>query len=209
MKSTDPDPLSLLAVRAKTCEQAQVRLADRSAEILLPAVGKYHDGWFVEGDEILGNYFAERFHGDVLKYDITRGMSWRSFLFSSFRFSMLDFFRRRESSPTCNYHRRHSSTRVQAVSTETVLHNDRSERDVTIGDNIADHRSYRTSDEADFFARIKSISNTRTRLVFILLYVEDLTMREVGESIGVSESSVSVIHKAGLKKLAKDLSQSP
>ena len=39
----------------------------------------------------------------------------------------------------------------------------------------------------------------REREIAILLYVKDLTLREIGEVMGVSESRVSQIH-GGLKK---------
>lgn len=212
MNPADPDPLSVLATKAKTCDEAKVQLADRSAEMLMRLTTKDSGGFFVESEDVLGNYFVVRFQDDVAKYDIAKGMSWRSFLFSSFRFSRLDFFRRRESSPACHYHRRNGSTRVTAVSTEVAVSTHRYDHPTTIGDNLVNHRSDDRSDQdrkTDFFACIKSISDTRTRLVLLLLYVEDLTMRETGERLGFSESWVCNTHRAGLEKLAKDLGQSP
>jgi RNA polymerase sigma factor for flagellar operon FliA len=46
----------------------------------------------------------------------------------------------------------------------------------------------------------------RQREVAILLYVEELTLREIGEVLGVSESRVSQIHSDLRRSLRKSLS---
>jgi RNA polymerase sigma factor for flagellar operon FliA len=42
----------------------------------------------------------------------------------------------------------------------------------------------------------------RYQKVVFLYYTNDLTMREIGEMLGVNESRVSQIHKTALKKMA-------
>ncbi len=45
----------------------------------------------------------------------------------------------------------------------------------------------------------------RYRKVVLLYYAKELTMREIGDSLGVNESRVSQIHKAALEKMAAAL----
>jgi len=47
----------------------------------------------------------------------------------------------------------------------------------------------------------------RYQKVVVLYYTNDLTMREIGEILGVNESRVSQIHKTALKKMANVLEQ--
>ena len=42
----------------------------------------------------------------------------------------------------------------------------------------------------------------RYQKVVVLYYTNDLTMKEIGERMGVNESRISQIHKTALKKMA-------
>ena len=45
----------------------------------------------------------------------------------------------------------------------------------------------------------------RDKLILSLYYNEELTLREVGEVIGLSESRVSILHNKALSKLREEL----
>jgi RNA polymerase sigma factor for flagellar operon FliA len=51
-------------------------------------------------------------------------------------------------------------------------------------------------------ARAMTSLSPRYQKVVVLYYTNDLTMKEIGDMIGVNESRVSQIHKAALKKMA-------
>jgi RNA polymerase sigma factor for flagellar operon FliA len=42
----------------------------------------------------------------------------------------------------------------------------------------------------------------RYRKIVVLYYTKDMTMREIGDLLGINESRVSQIHKSALEKLA-------
>jgi RNA polymerase sigma factor for flagellar operon FliA len=61
------------------------------------------------------------------------------------------------------------------------------------------------SDTKDAFRRAFDTLNTREQEVIVLLYVKHLTLREVGEVLGVTESRVSQLHSGIRKKLRERL----
>jgi len=63
-------------------------------------------------------------------------------------------------------------------------------------DHIAEHRQLQTT-----LARAMSSLPERYQKVVFLYYTNDLTMKEIGDILGVNESRVSQIHKTALKKM--------
>jgi RNA polymerase sigma factor for flagellar operon FliA len=61
------------------------------------------------------------------------------------------------------------------------------------------------SDTKDAFRKAFDTLNTREQEVIVLLYVKHLTLREVGEVLGVTESRVSQLHSGIRKKLRERL----
>jgi RNA polymerase sigma factor for flagellar operon FliA len=61
------------------------------------------------------------------------------------------------------------------------------------------------TDTKDAFRKAFETLNTREQEVIVLLYVKHLTLREVGEVLGVTESRVSQLHSGIRKKLRERL----
>ena len=61
------------------------------------------------------------------------------------------------------------------------------------------------SDTKDAFRKAFETLSTREQEVIVLLYVKHLTLREVGEVLGVTESRVSQLHSGIRKKLRERL----
>jgi RNA polymerase sigma factor for flagellar operon FliA len=62
---------------------------------------------------------------------------------------------------------------------------------------------------AELLRRITRGCNRRERLLLILYYYEQLTMKEIGRTLGLSESRVSQMHTALLARLKNDLRRHP
>ena len=61
------------------------------------------------------------------------------------------------------------------------------------------------TDTKQAFRKAFDTLNTREQEVCVLLYVKHLTLREVGEVLGVTESRVSHLHSGIRKKLRERL----
>jgi len=67
-------------------------------------------------------------------------------------------------------------------------------------DRLHRHRQMR-----QFLSRAVAVLPPRSRKVVLLYYLQNLTMKQIGASMGVNESRVSQIHKNALVKLARGL----
>jgi RNA polymerase sigma factor for flagellar operon FliA len=67
-------------------------------------------------------------------------------------------------------------------------------------DRMCERRQLRTT-----LDRAIAVLPERYRKVVVLYYTNDLTMKEIGDVLGVNESRVSQIHKTALKKMAAAL----
>lgn len=70
--------------------------------------------------------------------------------------------------------------------------------------------------DADFLVQRRDVRDwvtrglaTRERLIVVLYYYESMTMREIGDTLGMSESRVSQLHKRLLKFLKRRITQRP
>lgn len=72
---------------------------------------------------------------------------------------------------------------------------------------LADTRTqgFEKVDEADAFKRLIRGLPKRTRTMFWLYYVEELRMKQVGEAVGLSESSVSVTISEALRQIESSM----
>lgn len=94
------------------------------------------------------------------------------------------------------------------VSLESLLSTDDGEsgRSDCIADNRASNPfdAVQLSDSRTFF--MNSLGETE-RMIVTYYYYEQLTMRQIGENLNISESRVSQIHSAALKRLRKQTTQ--
>lgn len=197
------DDLNQLAMDAKACDAAKAELAGITLELLQRTAKVRPDRYgLTQLDDLLQNYFCGRFHQDVSLYDPTKGQRWRTFAVSRFRYSVSDYLRLRESQPTANHIGRTGRT-INSVSTELVLHEGQT-APVTIGSNLQDHSRDAAAEFEIFNERIKTL-HRRERLMMILIYIEGMTMKQVGKQIGLSESRVSQMHSNCLKRIERSI----
>ncbi len=81
-------------------------------------------------------------------------------------------------------------------------------RDVTELDNINDVKGEdptRRTQKIDLMRLVTKGLNSKERLIIILYYYERLTMKEIGETLALSESRVSQMHSAILARLRDQL----
>ena len=192
------DDLSRLAMDAKTCDRKKTELAGVTYQSLLPtAVKKMGKRGFLDPEDVLGEFFCERFHDVVELYDFAKGQSWRSFSFARFKFFILDYQRKPESQPTANYVSRYGR-KTRSVSTELLIH--ANNESSTIGNSLAENRRD-AGNEFDAFNGHLSVLSHRQRLLMILYYVESMTMKQVGKQMGISESRISQMHSQCLAEI--------
>jgi RNA polymerase sigma factor for flagellar operon FliA len=82
--------------------------------------------------------------------------------------------------------------------------NDGNRRDATEIDNIADRRAEDPTQRARNIDLMRTVTrglSKTERLIIILYYYEELTMKEIGETLGLSESRVSQMHKVLVERL--------
>ena len=94
------------------------------------------------------------------------------------------------------------------TSLSATLYETDSEKEVCASDLIADQRIAapdRSTAKAEIMRLVTKGLSQQQRLVIVLYYYERLTMREISETIGASESRVSQIHKQILAHLRKRL----
>jgi RNA polymerase sigma factor FliA len=101
-----------------------------------------------------------------------------------------------------------TETRVTSL-TETWSDNDGGDgKAMQSLDMIPDQRVANPLDKiqsADFMARVHERLNTKERLLVMLYYFDDLTMREIGLIMNLSESRVCQLRAEIINKLKKDL----
>ncbi len=87
--------------------------------------------------------------------------------------------------------RRYGEDDEDGVKELDVVHDERSEDPI------------RTIQKSDLKDLITKGLNKKERLIIVLYYYEELTMKEIGETLGLSESRVSQMHAAILLRLRK------
>jgi RNA polymerase sigma factor for flagellar operon FliA len=83
-----------------------------------------------------------------------------------------------------------------------------SNKDVSELDVLEDERSinpFRNAEERDVKELITRGLSRAERLIVILYYFEEMTMKEIGETLDLSESRVSQMHSAVLVRLRSQL----
>lgn len=93
---------------------------------------------------------------------------------------------------------------VNRVSLETTRYHNDMGRAVTIADGVADPQSTAGTDQTDArdsMLRILLGLSKQFRDILYLYHGEGLTMKEIGRSIGISESRVSQLHNTAMSLL--------
>ena len=91
----------------------------------------------------------------------------------------------------------HSTGPVPAPQQDTPSSRDFSSTPDLQPDQVCDRRQLQLT-----LARAVSTLPERYQKVVFLYYTNELTMREIGEVMGVNESRISQIHKTALRKMA-------
>ena len=89
------------------------------------------------------------------------------------------------------------------------------ERDsVSLGDTLQDHRtpdpagSFETRETKYLLARAIDQLGEREKIVLVLYYYENMTLAEIGRVLGVTESRISQMHSAAMRRLRTSLVES-
>jgi RNA polymerase sigma factor FliA len=105
------------------------------------------------------------------------------------------------------YHERLAASSVVTVSLDETESRGRDEESATLGDLVVDERApdpLATAEDRDQVERLAAAISTleeRQRLVLGLYYQDELTLREIGEVLGVTESRVCQIRSAAILAL--------
>lgn len=78
-------------------------------------------------------------------------------------------------------------------------------KDTLEGDDLSPSDIVEYEDEINTLAMCIDRLKDRDKLILSLYYTEELTLKEVGEVIGLSESRVSILHNKALSRLKEEL----
>lgn len=90
----------------------------------------------------------------------------------------------------------------------TILKHGRNDKEVTLMEmleNPTDARPGMTAHRRDVLQTVTRGLSKPERLIIILYYFEGMTMKEIGKTLGLSESRVSQVHTAIVKRLRESL----
>ena len=170
-------------------------------------------------------YCAPRIRGAVL--DELRGMDWIPRLLRTRANKLLEMQKRLECELGRSPTDQELADRLEAPLAETAhlrsqvttvnmlsLHKKRSdadgEKDLQEMDLVPDKKSEdptRRTQKQDFMRLVTKGLSRNERLIIILYYYEELTMKEIGATLGLSESRVSQMHSALLQRLQSQLGE--
>lgn len=153
-----------------------------------------------------------------LQYDPTEGMTEASFLYSKGCFGVKDWFRETELGTVPGAHigrwtlrnGTHPEFSFPVASLSDRVRHTNGEAGDPLSAVIAHPRSNFLPElerKSLLFSLLKKLRK-RDREILLLHYFEELTMREIGESIGISESRVCQLHTRALNFLAPYLKES-
>lgn len=117
------------------------------------------------------------------RFDPTKGTSFKTYAWGRIEGAMLDELRSLDWVPRL----------VRSRKTEPYSYKDIPPKDKLIDlDKLVEHKQ--------IFDAVKSLSEKEKRVIF-LYYYEDMTMKEAGEKLKISEARVCQIHKSAIADL--------
>lgn len=138
----------------------------------------------------------------VVLFDPSKGVRFRTYATYRIRNTIVDLLRTSDAGWS-RFRGRHT----HHVSTEKRVDGGNREDPVTIGNTLIDERSpERLAIEAreNFNRAIRSLNQTE-KLVMIMYYHQDATMKTIGRDLGLSESRVSQMHGACIDHIRTNL----
>ena len=185
-----------LATKAKTSREARDELIVATVDYLNPAA--IRRGGNHSGDML--NEFVLRLDRLIELYDHEKGANWWTFIYQRFDWFAADFFREARNNPACRFTSRSGQTVVQSISADQPAGDEDWNRRDTVGSQLACTHANDVEQRRSFYERLRPLDK-QARLIVLLYYEKDLTMKAIGKSLGISESRVSQIHSTTLKSL--------
>jgi RNA polymerase sigma factor (sigma-70 family) len=198
-RTVTKDELTPLAMAAKHDQESFEQLQIESQSLVRPIAVKHAKKFSGDQDDIVQE-FNVIFRDYVRRYDSAKGQSWRTFITSRMRYFCQDYSRSPQGQPICDFTNRRGNKLISCTSMNDFATNGKGEligeRSQIVVSHYRDDREERRS----FQDRIQSLNETE-RIIMNLYYIEGETMNAIAESIGLSESRVSQIHKRVLNDL--------
>jgi len=199
-KRSSQDWLDLVD-RAKTDPDAYDELLVASLALLRPYAYRFTKvmGHRYDAEDLLHDA-AIPFAGWLERYD--NGSShWTTWIATKFSYFCRDHARRPENNPVCDHQARNGRT-VKSVSINCHYEWNKSSH---YRDNLKAREwdlpaTYDEGDWIDGFNELLRGQDDVDRLILIGYYRDGLTMKEIGQSVGLSESRVSQRHAEALER---------
>lgn len=133
------------------------------------------------------------------RFDVSRGWAFSTYWGRRAHGAMSDLLRSVDFVPRLS--RKRGATGPHFGSFDKTVFETDTGRDVSVGSMLAAPDRSSRRDQLDAFnEHLKGLDRTE-RMVLTLYYFEDLTMKQIGEAVGLSESRVSQLHSALLLRL--------
>lgn len=139
----------------------------------------------------------------VQSYDVDRGMSLKSWIHKKVRFRLLDYMRQMSflSRSAIKKIQNGEQERIYQVSFDTSITYNKKGEAVKLYEILEEHRSTGSLENRDTVRRLFRSLKALDRLIMRLYYFENFSMREIADSIDLSESRVSQIHAQILEQI--------
>ncbi len=191
------DELDQLAERARTDH-------DALNELLVDAVDRFRGLAFQEmksqAEDVLQDIVLEISRSWLHLFDRSRGACWTTYLNTKVRFYFIDFARKKDNQPVCNYKFRNSDRSINCISfNQSTSGGMRAYSQI----EPTDPREPTVVSDRRFYDLLKNINDKRLKIIFAMYYHDGATFAEIGDSLGISESRVSQMHSAEISRLQK------
>jgi RNA polymerase sigma factor for flagellar operon FliA len=142
----------------------------------------------------------------IQRFERKRKLQFMTFASTRVRGAMLDYVRHEDFVPRLEREREKAGTVIPKRTfylSNPMYYDEEAGHYATFGEVLEDQHIDHTllSDEVCHALRG---CNTHERIILLLYYLEDLTMKQIGESLDLSESRISQIHSAVIRRIRKD-----